>query len=38
MFCFYRRNMQMVSVPATDETIFDFLSDPYIMSNKPYLG
>lgn len=34
----FRRNMQMVSVPATDETIFDFLSDPYIMSNKPYLG
>jgi hypothetical protein len=34
----FRKNMQMISVPTIDETIFDFLSDPYITSNKPYLG
>lgn len=34
----FRTDMQMISVPTTDEMIFDFLSDPYITSNKPYLG
>lgn len=34
----HRKNMQLISVPTGDEDIFDFLSDPYITSNKPYLG
>jgi len=34
----FRKDMQMISIPTIDETIFDFLSDPYITSNKPYLG
>jgi len=34
----YRKDMQMISLPTTDEMIFDFLADPYITSNKPYLG
>ncbi|XP_023710079.1 angiotensin-converting enzyme [Cryptotermes secundus] len=34
----HRKNMQLVSIPTGDDNIFDFLSDPYITSNKPYLG
>ncbi|XP_069675484.1 angiotensin-converting enzyme-like protein Ace3 [Periplaneta americana] len=33
----FRRDMQLVSIPE-QENIYDFLPDPYIAANKPYLG